>query len=158
MSAALIASLKKRGARIVFAESCTGGLATYSLAKTPGASDVLEASFVTYSNASKAKLLGVRTKTIARHGAVSKQVALEMAQGALKKVRSANIAVAITGIAGPGGATPGKPVGTVWFATVSHGRGAGSSKSIAKKIFFRGSRRTIQRDAATAALRLLLIS
>lgn len=150
MSAKRIAELKRRRVRVVFAESCTGGLASYSLAKTPGASDVLEASIVTYSNAAKVNLLGVNARTIARFGAVSGETALEMARGALERVRDANVAVAITGIAGPTGATPGKPVGTVWFA-VAKPRG----RPVSMKKRFRGTRAKIQKAAAAWAVRLL---
>lgn len=151
MSAKRINELKRRGVRVVFAESCTGGLASYSLAKTPGASDVLEASIVTYSNAAKIKLLGVSARTIDRFGAVSGETALEMTRGALKRVRGANVAVAITGIAGPTGATPGKPVGTVWFAVANR-----SGRAMSMKKRFRGTRAKIQSAAADWAVRLSL--
>jgi nicotinamide-nucleotide amidase len=105
---------------IVTAESCTGGLLTAALTEIPGSSDVLERGFVTYSNAAKEEMLGVPAATLAAFGAVSRQTAQAMVLGALAHA-PANLAAAVTGIAGPGGATPGKPVGLVHLAAARRG-------------------------------------
>ncbi|HYE47744.1 MAG TPA: CinA family protein [Caulobacter sp.] len=112
----LLEECRDRSLRIVTAESCTGGLVSGALCAIPGASDVLERGFVTYSNRAKQELLGVAGDLLADHGAVSEPVARAMAEGALEN-SNAHLAVAITGVAGPGGGTPMKPVGTVHFAT-----------------------------------------
>ena len=107
-----------RGLRIATAESCTGGLVAAALTEIAGSSDVVECGFVTYSNAAKVALLGVPAGTLTRYGAVSSETAAAMAKGALKNSQ-ADLAVAITGIAGPGGGTKQKPVGLVYFAAAS---------------------------------------
>ena len=112
---ALAEALRARGWRIASAESCTGGLIAAACTAVSGSSDWFERGFVTYSNEAKAEMLGVDPALLAEHGAVSEQVARAMAEGALARSR-AQIAVAVTGIAGPTGAVPGKPVGTVWLA------------------------------------------
>ena len=117
---ALADSLRARGAKIATAESCTGGLIAAACTAVAGSSDWFERGFVTYSNAAKTELLGVDAALIAAHGAVSEEVARAMAEGALAHSH-ANLAVAVTGIAGPGGATQGKPVGTVWLALAQRG-------------------------------------
>ena len=111
----VLSACRERGELIATAESCTGGLVAGALTAIPGASDVFERGFVTYSNASKSEMLGVPVWLIERHGAVSEDVARAMAGGALTHSR-ASLAVAITGIAGPGGGTQDKPVGLVYFA------------------------------------------
>jgi nicotinamide-nucleotide amidase len=108
------------GLRIATAESCTGGMVAVALTDIPGSSDVFERGFVTYSNAAKVQMLGVRPETLAAHGAVSEPVALEMAEGALAH-SAAELAVAITGIAGPGG-SEFKPEGRVCFALARSGQ------------------------------------
>ncbi len=113
--ARLAQALAARGERIATAESCTGGLIAAACTARAGSSDWFERGFVSYSNEAKAELLGVDPALIAAHGAVSEEVALAMAVGALVHSR-ATLAAAVTGIAGPGGAVPGKPVGTVWLA------------------------------------------
>src|SRR5215470_2623621 len=100
---------------IAAAESCTGGLVAATLTEIAGSSDVFERGFVTYSNEAKQVMLGVPAATLASHGAVSRETAQAMAQGALARA-PVDLAVAVTGIAGPGGAVPGKPVGLVHFA------------------------------------------
>ena len=106
---------KKRRVDIVAAESCTGGGVATAITRVSGSAKYFERGFVTYSNIAKKEMLGVSQKTLARHGAVSEEVAIEMARGALKHSH-ADVSVAVTGIAGPGGGVPGKPVGTVHFA------------------------------------------
>jgi len=117
-ASALLEAARERGELLATAESCTGGLLAAALTAIPGASDVFERGFVTYSNTSKSELLGVPAWLIERHGSVSEDVARAMVGGALTHSR-ATLAVAITGIAGPGGATPGKPVGLVHFAVAA---------------------------------------
>jgi nicotinamide-nucleotide amidase len=112
---ALAAALRARAWRLATAESCTGGLLAAACTSLAGSSDWFERGFVTYSNAAKQEMLGVPATLIECHGAVSQPVAEAMALGALSR-GGADLAVAITGIAGPGGAVPGKPVGTVWLA------------------------------------------
>jgi nicotinamide-nucleotide amidase len=108
-------ALRQRGWRLASAESCTGGLIAAVCTAVAGSSDWFERGWVTYSNEAKHEELGVPLALIARHGAVSEAVALSMARGALEHA-GAELAVSVTGIAGPGGAVPGKPVGTVWLA------------------------------------------
>jgi nicotinamide-nucleotide amidase len=108
-------ALRARGWRMATAESCTGGLIAASCTAQSGSSDWFERGFVTYSNAAKTELLGVDAALIAHHGAVSEETALAMVRGALQRA-PVQLAVAVTGIAGPTGAVPGKPVGTVWLA------------------------------------------
>lgn len=112
---ALATALRARGWRIAAAESCTGGLIAAACTSVAGSSDWFERGLVTYSNAAKTELLGVDAALIARHGAVSEAVARAMAEGALARA-PVQLAVAVTGIAGPGGGTEGKPVGLVYFA------------------------------------------
>jgi nicotinamide-nucleotide amidase len=111
----LLALCRARGLKIATAESCTGGLVAAALTEIPGSSDVVDRGFVTYSNEAKHEMLGVPLATLKKYGAVSRQTAEAMARGALKN-SDADLAVSITGIAGPGGAMPGKPVGLVHFA------------------------------------------
>ncbi len=112
---------RSHGLTIATAESCTGGLVAGALTEVPGASEVLNRGFVTYSNAAKTEMLGVPAALIEGHGAVSESVARAMAEGACSAARTA-IAVAITGVAGPGGGTEAKPVGLVHFAACRRGR------------------------------------
>jgi nicotinamide-nucleotide amidase len=116
----LLARARYWGLRIATAESCTGGMVAAALTDVPGSSDVFERGFVTYSNVAKVEMLGVRPETLAAHGAVSELVALQMAEGALKR-SAADLAVAITGIAGPGG-SEFKPEGRVCFALARTGQ------------------------------------
>ena len=116
---ALLDRCRSAGRRIATAESCTGGLISGLLTEIPGSSDVVGRSFITYSNEAKRELFGVDAGTLETYGAVSRETALEMAAGALTRSGSdADLAVAVTGVAGPGGGSPDKPVGTVWFAAV----------------------------------------
>ncbi len=107
--------LKKREWKLATAESCTGGGLAYALTRISGSSEWFERGFVTYSNSAKEEMLGVSTIILAKFGAVSEETVREMAEGALQHSQ-AQVSVAITGIAGPTGGTPEKPVGTVWFA------------------------------------------
>ena len=118
---ALAQALRSRGWLLATAESCTGGLIAAACTSLAGSSEWFDRGFVTYSNEAKAQMLGVNVELIAQHGAVSREVACAMAEGALQCSR-AHLAVAVTGIAGPGGAVPGKPVGTVWLATAVKGQ------------------------------------
>jgi nicotinamide-nucleotide amidase len=119
-AAALIARYASLGLKIATAESCTGGLVAALLTEIPGSSAVFERGFVTYSNAAKHELLGVPTATLAAHGAVSEDTARAMVLGALG-ASNAQVAVSVTGIAGPDGGTPEKPVGLVHFARAGPG-------------------------------------
>ncbi len=112
----LIDLLRSKGLKLATAESCTGGLIAGAVTEVAGSSDVFDRGFVTYSNEAKTEMLGVPAALIATHGAVSPQVAREMAEGALRHSR-ADIAVAVTGVAGPGGGTAAKPVGLVYVCT-----------------------------------------
>jgi nicotinamide-nucleotide amidase len=118
----LLDRLRKRGLKLATAESCTGGLLAALLTEIAGSSDVVERGFVTYSNAAKREMLGVPETMLAEHGAVSAPVARAMAEGALAH-SGADVAVAVTGIAGPGGSTAAKPVGLVHFAAARRGGG-----------------------------------
>lgn len=118
--ARLAESLRARGQSLATAESCTGGLIAAACTALPGSSDWFDCGFVTYSNRSKRESIGVPAALIEEHGAVSEAVVMAMAEGALAH-SSADWSVAVTGIAGPGGAVPGKPVGTVWLAVARRG-------------------------------------
>jgi nicotinamide-nucleotide amidase len=112
--------LTERKQTLSVAESCTGGYIAHRLTNVPGASAIFSSGLVTYSNEAKQRFLGVRGETLEQHGAVSEAVAREMAEGARRASRT-DYAIAVTGIAGPGGGTPGKPVGTVFIALASAG-------------------------------------
>jgi len=116
----LLAQCRRRGLKIATAESCTGGLVAAALTEIAGSSDVVDCGLVTYSNEAKQSLLGVPAATLKRYGAVSEQTATAMAAGALKNSR-ADLSVAITGVAGPGGGSRAKPVGLVYFAAARRG-------------------------------------
>lgn len=138
--------LRRRSARLTTAESCTGGWVAKAVTDVAGSSDWFERGFVTYSNESKQEMLGVRTSTLERVGAVSEAVVREMAAGALAHSR-AQWAVAVSGVAGPGGGSADKPVGTVWIAwTNDEGRGW------ARRFRFDGDREAVRRSTVMAAL------
>jgi nicotinamide-nucleotide amidase len=143
------AALKARGLRIVTAESCTGGWVSMALTAVAGSSDWFERGYVTYSNAAKRDDLGVQEETLRRHGAVSEETAREMATGALKR-SGGQVALAITGIAGPTGGSAAKPVGTVCFAW-AHG-----SKISSETRRFDGDRESVRRQSVLHCLQGLL--
>ena len=143
-------ALRARGWRLVTAESCTGGLLAAACTSIAGSSDWFERGLVSYSNGAKTELLGVPAELIARHGAVSGEVAAAMADGALHAA-PAQLALAVTGIAGPGGAVPGKPVGTVWFALAAAGRA-----TQAERLWFDGDRAAVRGQAVRHALQRLV--
>lgn len=137
--------LVDKNLKLVTAESCTGGLLAAMITRRPGASDVLERGFITYSNQSKTDLLHVPQEILENHGAVSAETAEAMAAGALQNSR-ADIAVSITGIAGPGGGSPDKPVGLVYFGLATQKQ----IKSFENR--FEGTRLEIQKAAARAGM------
>ncbi len=142
--------LKKQGLMLATAESCTGGWVAQAITSVSGSSEWFERGFVTYTNISKREMLGVKTTILSRHGAVSEETARAMAEGALANSH-AQIAIAITGIAGPSGGTPEKPVGTVCFAWAGRKR-----DTVSTKHQFSGDREGIRRQAVTTALQGLL--
>jgi nicotinamide-nucleotide amidase len=139
--------------RIVTAESCTGGWVAKALTDIPGSSQWFECGYVTYSNTAKSRDLGVAAGTLERFGAVSEQTVREMAEGALR-VSGANVALAVTGIAGPDGGAPGKPVGTVWFCAAA--RQERAIDIIAEEKLFAGHRAFVRSHSVQHALRLIL--
>jgi nicotinamide-nucleotide amidase len=146
----LLERYRDAGLKIVTAESCTGGLLAATLTDVPGSSAVFERGFVTYSNAAKIETIGVDAALLTSFGAVSMQVARAMAEGALR-ASAAHVALAITGIAGPGGATADKPVGLVHFGLA---RRDGGTRSI-ERLYGDLSRSEIRRRAVEDALKLL---
>ena len=136
--------------RIVTAESCTGGMIATALTDVPGSSEVFERGFITYSDEAKVDLLGVLPDVLETYGAVSAEVADAMAEGALT-YSQADIAVSVTGIAGPGGATPGKPVGLVYIGIATRSGSRFHYRSV-----FRGNRDAVRLQATYEALKLLL--
>jgi len=142
--------LKAANALLVTAESCTGGWAAQVITSVAGSSDWFERGFVVYSNAAKLELLGVHPETLQRHGAVSEQTAAEMALGALARSK-ASLALSITGVAGPGGGSPDKPVGTVCFAWAGCG---GPVRS--ETLHLTGDRESIRRQSVVHALQGVL--
>lgn len=148
---AVLELLKNRGETVTFAESCTGGLLCGAFVDCAGASDCLKESFVTYANEAKEQMLGVKSETLARCGAVSGECAREMALGAARAA-GADWAVSVTGIAGPGGGTAEKPVGTVWIG-VAHGGAAQ-----AREYHFRGQRQWIRKLSVVNALNQLRLA
>jgi nicotinamide-nucleotide amidase len=149
-AARLLEACREAGVRIATAESCTGGLVVALLTEVAGASDVVERAFVTYSNAAKIETLGVPADLIARHGAVSEPVARAMADGALAHSR-ADIALSVTGFAGPGGGGAGKPVGLVHLAAARKGAATLSQECRFGDI----GRGPVRLEAVEAALALL---
>ncbi len=149
LARAVLAAARTRGWMVATAESCTGGLIAGALTEIAGSSDVVDRGFVTYSNDAKTTMLGVPDALIAAHGAVSAEVAAAMAAGALER-SSADMAVAVTGIAGPGGATPSKPVGLVWFGLAVRGR-----PPVRESRIFPGDRGAVRHATVAHALEML---
>lgn len=149
-TAALAGQLLRRRQLLAVAESCTGGWLAKACTDRAGSSGWFERGIVSYSNAAKQDLLGVNAATLDRHGAVSREVVLEMAAGVLARSQ-ANWAVAISGVAGPGGGTQQKPVGTVWFSWVGPG-----GWQLAQKTRFEGDRDAVRHQAVATALQVLL--
>ncbi|MDD4886266.1 MAG: CinA family protein [Thiomonas sp.] len=143
------AAYRRRGWRLATAESCTGGLVSAALTSVAGSSDWFDRGFVTYSNAAKSDLLGVNPALFAQVGAVSPEVANAMALGACQRA-GVEVAVAITGIAGPDGGTPEKPVGTVWFGLAW--READAVRSETRHARFKGDRGSVRLQATELAL------
>ena len=143
-------ALEKRGLMIATAESCTGGWIAEAITMIPGSSAWLDRGFVTYTNEAKQEMLGVRAQTLERNGAVSEPVVLEMVEGALKASR-AQVAVAVSGVAGPSGGTPQKPVGTVCFAW-----GIESHPPRAETRRLDGDREAVRRQSVVHVLEVLL--
>ena len=139
-------ALKNKGKILVTAESCTGGWVAQAVTSVAGSSDWFERGFVTYSNAAKRELLGVKSKTLRARGAVSEETAREMAKGALARSRG-TIALAVTGIAGPGGGSAAKPVGTVCFAWMFKKRISSETRH------FSGGRESVRRKSVAHALK-----
>jgi nicotinamide-nucleotide amidase len=150
IEAAIVRLLARKGKTLAVAESCTGGSIANRITNVPGASKIFPGGVVAYSNAVKQKFLGVRAGTLARHGAVSKAVACEMAEGARKRF-DADFAIAITGIAGPGGGTKAKPVGTVFIAL------AGASGTKVERKLNPVGRQQFKRVTAEQALKMLFL-
>lgn len=141
-----------KGRKVVLAESCTGGLVAAAITEIPGSSAVLDRSFVTYSNEAKQSELGVESDIIEAFGAVSVACVYAMARGALER-SDADVAVAISGIAGPGGGTANKPVGTVVFAKLEKGHEQPDAED---RLFENSGRSGVRRQATLCALELLL--
>ncbi len=148
-AAALLEACRAAGVRLATAESCTGGMIAAALTDIAGSSDVVERGFVVYSNEAKAELLGVPKALIRKRGAVSEEVAIALAEGALARSR-ADIAVSVTGIAGPGGATADKPVGLVHLACARRGR-----PTRHRRVVFAGDRAAVRAASVAAAFALI---
>ncbi len=147
-AAALLDALRRDGMTLATAESCTGGLIAAALTDIAGSSDVVDRGFVAYSNAAKTELLGVPAALIAEHGAVSEPVARAMAEGALHRSNVA-VTIAVTGIAGPGGGSADKPVGTVWFGCARRG-----GPTVTESQVFPGDRAAIRAATVRRAFEL----
>jgi nicotinamide-nucleotide amidase len=147
---AVLTAFEAAGKMLATAESCTGGMVAAALTDIAGSSTVVERGFVTYSNRAKAQLLGIDPALIEAKGAVSKEVAEAMARGALAN-SATDVAVAVTGIAGPGGGSPEKPVGLVWFGLSVSGQPTTTEHEV-----FAGDRAAVRRQASEKALALLL--
>ncbi len=138
--------LKQGGFKLATAESCTGGWVSQVITSVPGSSEWFDRGFVTYSDGAKREMLGVRPETLEKQGAVSEAVVCEMAEGALTH-SDAQVSVAISGIAGPEGGSPKKPIGTVWIAWALEGR-----DPRARSTHFAGDREMVRQQAVMAAL------
>jgi len=147
LAGSLVARLAELGKVVSTAESCTGGLVAAAITSVPGSSNAFHSGFVTYSNESKQRLLGVDAETLARHGAVSEAVVREMANGVCAS-SDADVGIAVSGVAGPDGGSPEKPVGTVWLAwALPHGATTTACH------LFSGNREAVRTQAVVEALR-----
>jgi len=144
----LLAQMDAKGMTLATAESCTGGLIAAALTAIAGSSSVMMAGFVTYANDAKQKMVGVRPETLAAHGAVSEEVARQMAEGARARA-GVSLALSCTGIAGPGGATPGKPVGLVFIGCAREG-----APTVVERHVFPGDRAAVRAATVAASLDL----
>jgi nicotinamide-nucleotide amidase len=140
--------LIKHKMKLATAESCTGGLIAQKITSVAGASECFDCGVVTYSNEQKQKLLGVSAETLEKFGAVSEQTALEMCKG-VRTLADADFGISVTGIAGPGGGTPEKPVGTVWIGI------CGKNLHKAERFLFNGDRQQVRESTAQTALKML---
>jgi nicotinamide-nucleotide amidase len=147
----ILADARAKNLKIVTAESCTGGLVAGALTDVAGSSDVFERGFVTYSNEAKQDCLGVPKQTLEQFGAVSAETARAMAEGVLARTPAAQLSVAVTGIAGPGGGTATKPVGLVFFAAAR----TGHDTLVEERRFGDIGRQAIRAESVEAALNLL---
>ena len=154
LAQALGQALLQKGWMLVSAESCTGGLLGASITDIGGSSQWFERGFVTYSNAAKVAHLNVSEETLERHGAVSEETAMEMAAGALATSPDAHVAVSTTGVAGPGGGTPGKPVGMVCFGFARRAEGGITVRAATR--LFEGDRSAVRAAAVAFALQSVL--
>ncbi|WP_341646225.1 CinA family protein [Thauera sp. SDU_THAU2] len=150
LSATAGAALAARGWLLATAESCTGGWIAATVTATSGSSAWFDRGFITYSNAAKTDMLGVRTKTLETHGAVSEATVTEMAEGALAR-STADVAIAVSGVAGPGGGTPAKPVGMVCVAWARRG-----AATLVQTLQLAGDREAVRRQTVIQALRRLI--
>lgn len=141
--------LKEKNLTLSLAESCTGGAVAARIVNVPGASDIFPLGFVTYSNEAKRQCLGVKKSTLKKHGAVSEKCAFEMAQGAARAAGT-SVSLSVTGIAGPGGGTLEKPVGTVFMGCCVNG------KTRVKEFHFEGSRAEIREQSVKKGLKFLI--
>ncbi len=149
LAATIVRDARDRGCTIALAESCTGGLLGASITDVPGCSTVFWGSVVSYANEAKRSLLGVAATTLETHGAVSEAVVLEMAEG-VRRLSNADVALSVSGVAGPGGGTEDKPVGTVWICCVT-----GWTKPVSRLFRFEGGRGSVRRMAVEESLRLM---
>lgn len=149
LAAGIVADFREKGLRLTTAESCTGGLIVAALTSVSGSSEVIDRGFVAYSDAAKVQMLGVPSALLEAHGSVSEQVAKAMAEGAVAAAQ-ADMAIAVTGIAGPNGATPAKPVGLVYIALAAR-----DADTLVERHVFEGNRGDVRRQTVLRALTLL---
>ena len=155
IAARTLRACRRHGVTLTTVESCTGGLVSAAITDVSGASDVFERAFVTYSNDAKRQMVGVLLESLKAHGAVSEAIAREMAEGGLSKA-GAGVAVALTGIAGPGGGTDEKPVGLVYIACAVKGGGTVVERKLWKLLEPGADRQRIRELSARAALELVV--
>lgn len=146
----LLTICKTKKILVATAESCTGGMVSSAITDIPGSSEIFDRGFITYSNEAKMEMLGVQAEIIDKYGAVSKETAIAMAEGAIKKSR-ADISVSITGIAGPGGGSDEKPVGLIYFGFSGRKMAAKHEKHI-----FDGNRQQVRQKATLQAIEILI--